>query len=135
MTEQQVQQREEQFTIADVANWDDEKCEQLKGVVSFPLTNVRDVARQFVDIEQKWQTLRTVLFRGLLRGYTIKCPNCGETYSVSVSDFNRDSEVVCPLCGKAHKQDENVLNIVLDDNTEMVKPKKKRASKKKAAKV
>lgn len=135
MTEQQVQQREEQFTIEEVATWNDEKCEQLKGAISFTLTNVRDVAREFVQTKQSLQTLRAVLFKGLLRGYTVKCPSCNETYNVSVSDFNRESEVVCPLCGKAHKQEDNIINIVVNDETPMEKPKKKRASKKKVAKV
>lgn len=137
MVEQEVQNVEQksqevQFTLADVASWDDTKCQEMEGKVTFTLLNIRNVAREYTDIERKLQTLRTVLFKGMLRGYTIKCPSCNDIYNVSVSDFNRVSEVVCPLCGKTHKQDENVINIVVNDDSPMEKPKKKRASKKKA---
>ena len=132
--ETQVQTKSEennaQYTIAEVATWDDEKCRQMANQTKFTLVNIRDFAKSYLNLEQKWLTLRTVLFKGLLRGYTIKCPHCQEVYNVNVSDFNRDSEVVCPACGQAHKQDDNVLNIVINDDVEMVKPKKKRASKK-----
>jgi Zn ribbon nucleic-acid-binding protein len=130
MTEQEVQ-----FTVRDVAAWDDAKCQELEGKVNFPLVNIRNLLREFTAMEQKLQTLRTVIFKGMLRGYTIKCPVCNETYNVSVSDFNRISEVVCPKCGKPHKQSENIVNVVIDDNVPMEKPKKKRVSKKKVAKV
>ena len=131
--EETVVTKEANFTIESVAAWDDAKCQELEKTVSFPLINIRNVLRTFIATDQKLQTLRTIFFRGMLRGYTIKCPECGEDYNVSVADFDRTSIVKCPKCGKEHKQDENIINIVVDDNVSFEKPKKKRVSKKKVA--
>ena len=80
--EETVVTKEANFTIESVAAWDDAKCQELEKTVSFPLINVRDVLRTFIATDQKLQTLRTIFFRGMLRGYTIKCPECGEVTEV-----------------------------------------------------
>lgn len=124
--------KEVTFSVSDVASWDDDKCKEMEGKVSFPMTSIRDVLKELALTTSRLQTLRVILFNGLLRGYEVTCPECKNKYAVSVSDFNIESEVVCPHCGKAHLQKDNISNVVVNDNTEMVKPKKKRASKKKA---
>ena len=49
---------------------------------------------------------------GHLIGYKIKCPNCGETYNISLSDFNYDDFVKCYKCNKEYRQDENIITFL-----------------------
>lgn len=133
MTEETKDFQEVKFTIEEVASWDDDKCKELEETVKFPLTNVRTALKEMIEATRKFEALKLILFKGLLRGYTISCPECKDTYNVSVADFVRDTEVLCPLCGKPHKENSNIINVIVDDTSEMVKPKKKRASRKKSS--
>jgi hypothetical protein len=113
------------FNIAEVIEWTDEECKAKDKEFKFYVADMRNILRSLVAVnndlvetQNKLTLLKSSLAKGLMTGYKIVCPHCKREYIVNSMELNRDSEVVCKVCGTSYKETENIDGIATVDKDE-----------------
>jgi predicted Zn finger-like uncharacterized protein len=113
------------FNIAEVIEWTDEECKAKDKEFKFYVADMRNILRSLVAVnndlvetQNKLALLKSSLAKGLMTGYKIVCPHCKREYIVNSMELNRDSEVVCKVCGTSYKETENIDGIATVDKDE-----------------
>ena len=111
-----------EFTVADMTSWTDEECEAKEKEFQFKISDLRDILKSLLKVGADFNLLKNTLEKGLMTGYTIKCPHCNREYVVSSMELNRESNVTCKVCGTEYKEDENIkgIEMVTDKSVEDV---------------
>lgn len=102
--EAQSQEQQVQLRIDDIVTWDDAKCNEMNASVQIPLTQVRDILKNSIQVQNNYNVLRTVLMTGAMLGYSVECPECHKVMEVNPKDLIRKGNAVCPECGALYEQ-------------------------------
>ena len=95
------------YTLEEVLHWTDEQCEQKEKLgLHFQLADVRDLYKEY-------KLFKDILKHGKLKGYIIKCPNCGIEYTIEINELIRNSQTYCFNCGYYYKQNEHIDKVIL----------------------
>lgn len=113
-----MESERKKFSISDIMTWSDEVCEKMDNVIKFSIKDIRDKLRLIDFYYRNYQTYQAILSGGYLKGYIIKCPNCGVEYEISHAELNRGHEITCQDCGHSYKQTDNIESIVCYDDWE-----------------
>ena len=119
-----------EFNITEVIEWTDEECKAKDKEFKFYVADMRNILKSLVavnkdlvDTQNKLTLIKSALSKGLMTGYNISCPHCNREYTVNSAELNRDSEVICKICGTSYKENENIKGIAMvdeDDSKETV---------------
>ena len=108
---EQPQAQQVQLKIEDIITWDDAKCNEMNATVQIPLTQVRDILKNSVNVQNNYNVLRTVLMTGAMLGYSVECPQCHKVMEVNPKDLVREGNVICPDCGASYEQTKAIRGI------------------------
>lgn len=108
---EQPQTQQVQLKIEDIITWDDAKCNEMNATVQIPLTQVRDILKNSVNVQNNYNVLRTVLMTGAMLGYSVECPQCHKVYDVNPKDLVREGSTTCPECGASYEQTKAIRGI------------------------
>lgn len=108
---EQPQAQQVQLKIEDIITWDDAKCNEMNATVQIPLTQVRDILKNSVNVQNNYNVLRTVLMTGAMLGYSVECPQCHKVYDVNPKDLVREGSTTCPECGASYEQTKAIRGI------------------------
>lgn len=97
--------------IEEIINWDDAKCNEVNTSVQIPLTQVRDILRDLVNVQNSYNILRTVIATGAMVGYSVECPQCHKVTEVYPLDLVREGNVTCPECNCSYNQTKCIKGI------------------------
>ena len=106
-----TQPQQVQLRIEDIITWDDAKCNEMNATVQIPLTQVRDILKNSVNVQNNYNVLRTVLMTGAMLGYSVECPQCHKVTEVNPKDLVRRGTVACPECGHLYEQAKAIRGI------------------------
>ena len=110
-TVEQPQIQQVQLKIEDIITWDDAKCNEMNATVQIPLTQVRDILKNSMKVQNNYNVLRTVLMTGAMTGYSVECPQCHKITEVEPKDLVRNGNVTCPECGCSYSQNKCIRGI------------------------
>lgn len=106
------------FSLAEMYNWTDEECKAKDKELKFKVADVRDIFKSVVSLKQqlnetteKLNLMKNIISKGLMTGYNIVCPKCGEKHQVSSADLKRNEEIVCEKCGEKYVESRNIKGI------------------------
>ena len=101
---EQPQIQQVQLKIEDIITWDDAKCNEMNATVQIPLTQVRDILKNSINVQNNYNVLRTVLTTGAMTGYSVECPQCHKVMEVNPKDLVREGNTTCAECGCSYSQ-------------------------------